>query len=187
MTERMSAEEFYRLVAARQSDRAYDTSRPVEPEKVKRILDAARLSPSACNGQPWHFVVVTDDLLRKAIAQSMVGLGLNKWAVLAPVLVLIVEEATKTTSLLGGLIKHTHYPHIDLGIAAAHLTLAAEAEGLGSCMIGYFDEKKIKQLVGVPRHKRLPLIITLGYAAKEKRSKKRKDYDEVVSFERYIG
>ena len=144
MTERMNAEEFYQLVAARQSDRAYDTLRPVEPEKVKHILDAARLSPSACNGQPWHFVVVTDDLLRKAIAQSMVGLGLNKWAVQAPVLVLIVEEATKATSLLGGLIKHTHYPHIDLGIAAAHLTLAAEAEGLGSCMIGYFDEKKIK-------------------------------------------
>ena len=80
----------------------------------------------------------------------MVGLGLNKWAVQAPVLVLIVEEATKATSLLGVLIKHTHYPHIDLGIAAAHLTLAAEAEGLGSCMIGYFDEKKIKQLVGGP-------------------------------------
>ncbi len=185
MNEKMSAEEFYQLVASRQSDRAYDTSRPVEPEKVKRILEAARLSPSACNGQPWHFVVITDPMLREAVAQSMAGLGLNKWAVQAPVLVLMVEEATKTTSLLGGLIKHNHYPHIDLGIAAAHLTLAAEAEGLGSCMIGYFDEKKIKRLVGIPRRKRMPLIITLGYAAKEKRSKKRKTFDEVVSYEKY--
>lgn len=185
MPDRMRAEEFYQLVAARQSDRAYDASRPVETEKVRRILDAARLSPSACNGQPWHFVVITEPALREAIAQSMAGLGLNKWAVQAPVLILIVEEATKTTSLLGGLIKHNHYPHIDLGIAAAHLTLAAEAEGLGSCMIGYFDEKKIKKMAGIPRRKRLPLIITLGYAAKEKRSKKRKTFDEIVSYEKY--
>ena len=115
----------------------------------------------------------------------MAGLGLNKWAIQAPVLILIVEEATKTTSLLGGLVKHNHYPHIDLGIAAAHLTLAAEAEGLGSCMIGYFDEKKIKKMAGIPRHKRLPLIITLGYAAKEKRSKKRKGFEEIVSYNKY--
>lgn len=185
MAEIMNAEDFYRLVAARQSDRAYDTNRPVEPEKVQRILEATRLSPSACNGQPWHFIVVADSELREDIARSMVGLGLNKWAIQAPVLILVVEEATKTTSLLGGLVKHNHYPYIDLGIAAAHLTLAAEAEGLGSCMIGYFDEKKIKKMVGVPRRKRLPLIITLGYAAKEKRSKKRKSFDEIVSYESY--
>lgn len=185
MADMMCAEEFYRLVAARQSDRAYDTERPVEPEKVQRILEATRLSPSACNGQPWYFIVVTDSQLREDIARSMAGLGLNKWATQAPILILIVEEATKTTSLLGGLIKHNHYPHIDLGIAAAHLTLAAEAEGLGSCMIGYFDEKKIKKMVGVPRRKRLPLIITLGYAAKEKRSKKRKGLDEIVSYNKY--
>ena len=104
----MSAEDFYRLVAARQSDRAYDTDRPVEPEKVQRILEATRLSPSACNGQPWHFIVITNSQLREDIARSMAGLGLNKWAIQAPVLILIVEEATKTTSLLGGLVKHNH-------------------------------------------------------------------------------
>ncbi len=185
MAKMMSAEDFYQLVAARQSDRAYDTERPVEPEKVQRILEATRLSPSACNGQPWHFIVITNSQLREDIARSMAGLGLNKWAIQAPVLILIVEEATKTTSLLGGLVKHNHYPHIDLGIAAAHLTLAAEAEGLGSCMIGYFDEKKIKKMAGIPRHKRLPLIITLGYATKEKRSKKRKGFDEIVSYNKY--
>lgn len=187
MLNMMQAADFYALVEARQSDRAYDSGRPVEPEKVRRILEAARLSPSACNGQPWHFVVVTDPVLRDDIAKSMVGLGLNKWAIQAPVLILIVEEATKTTSLLGGLVKHNHYPHIDLGIAAAHLTLAAEAEGLGSCMIGYFDEKKIKRMVGIPRRRRLPLIITIGYPAKEKRSKKRKALDDIVSYNRYEG
>lgn len=185
MADMMSAEAFYQMVTARQSDRAYDTDRAVEPEKVQRVLEAARLSPSACNGQPWHFIVVTETKLREDIARSMVGLGLNKWAIQAPVLVLIVEEATKTTSLLGGLVKHNHYPHIDLGIAAAHLTLAAEAEGLGSCMIGYFDEKKIKRMVGVPHHKRLPLIVTLGYAAKEKRLKKRKGIGEIVTYNKY--
>lgn len=181
----MTSAEFYELVASRQSDRAYDASREVEPDKLQRILEAARLSPSACNGQPWHFVVITDVVLRDAIAQSMMGLGLNKWAIQAPVLILIVEEATKMTSLLGGLVKHNHYPHIDLGIATTHITLAAEAEGLGSCMIGYFDEKKIKRLAGIPRRKRLPLIITLGYATKEKRTKKRKSMDEIVSYNKY--
>lgn len=181
----MTSAEFYELAASRQSDRAYDASREVEPDKVQRILEAARLSPSACNGQPWHFVVVTDAALRHSIAQSMAGLGLNKWAAQAPVLILIVEEATKMSSLLGGLVKHNHYPHIDLGIAATHITLAAEAEGLGSCMIGYFDEKKIKRMVGIPRRKRMPLIITLGYAVKEKRTKKRKAYDEIVSYNKY--
>lgn len=181
----MESADFYALVAARQSDRAYDSNRPVELDKLHRILEAARLSPSACNGQPWHFVVITDVTLREAVAKSMARLGLNKWAVQAPVLVLIVEEATKTTSLLGGLVKHNHYPHIDLGIAAAHLTLAAEAEGLGSCMIGYFDEQKIKRLVGIPRRRRLPLIVTLGYPAKEKRSKKRKALEDIVSYDKY--
>ena len=88
---------------------------------------------------------------------------------------------------IGWVGKHNHYPHIDLGIAAAHLTLAAEAEGLGSCMIGYFDEQKIKRLVGIPRRRRLPLIVTLGYPAKEKRSKKRKALEDIVSYDKYKG
>lgn len=181
----MKAEDFYQLVETRQSDRAYDASRPVEKEKLMRILEAGRLAPSACNGQPWHFVVVTEPEKKTAIAHSMASLGLNRFAVDAPVLLLIVEEGTKATSWLGGLVKHNHYPHLDLGIATAHMVLAAEAEGLGSCIIGYFDEKKIKRIAGIPGSKRLPLILTLGYATKPKRSKKRKAMEEVVSFETY--
>ena len=74
---------------------------------------------------------------------------------------------------------------MDLGIASAYLTLAAEAEGIGSCILGWFDEKKIKELTGIPKNKRLMLIVTLGYASKPKRNKVRKEWDKVVSFEKY--
>ncbi|MDR0972805.1 MAG: nitroreductase family protein, partial [Prevotellaceae bacterium] len=95
---------FLDLVRARQSDRAY-TDRPVEPEKLQRILEAGRLAPSACNAQPWHFVAVTDPELARKIGRATAGLGMNKFAKEAPVHILIVEESANITSLLGSKIK----------------------------------------------------------------------------------
>ena len=162
--------DFLQLVQARQSDRSYDKERPVEPEKLGRILEAARLAPSACNAQPWRFVVITD----KELAQKD-----------APVHILVVEESANITSLLGGKVKGKHFPLIDIGIVAAHIALAAEAEGLGSCILGWFDEKEMKQLAGIPASKRLLLDIVIGYPAKEKRKKMRKPKEKVVSYNRY--
>jgi nitroreductase len=99
--------------------------------------------------------------------------------------VLITHESTNITSKLGCGIKDKDFPMMDLGIASAYMTLAAEAEGIGSCILGWFDEKKIKELVGIPKGKRLMLIVTLGYAAKGKRKKVRKEWNKVVSFEKY--
>jgi nitroreductase len=177
--------DFLELVKSRQSDRAYDTTRDVEPEKLERILEAARLAPSACNAQPWKFVVVTDKELSMKVGKATSGLGMNKFAKDAPVHILVVEESANITSLLGGKVKNKHFPLIDLGIAAAHITLAAESEGLGSCILGWFDEKEIKSLTGIPASKRLVLVITIGYSAKAKRQKMRKEKSKVVTYNKY--
>ena len=177
--------DFLQLVQARQSDRSYDKQRPVEPEKLERILEAARLAPSACNAQPWSFVVITDKELAQKAGKAAAGLGMNKFAKDAPVHILVVEESANITSLLGGKVKGKHFPLIDIGIVAAHIALAAEAEGLGSCILGWFDEKEMKQLAGIPASKRLLLDIVIGYPAKEKRKKMRKPKEKVVSYNRY--
>ena len=177
--------DFLELVKARQSDRAYDTTRAVEPEKLECILEAARLAPSACNAQPWKFVVVTDKELSQKVGKATAGLGMNKFAKDAPVHILVVEESANITSLLGGKVKNKHFPLIDLGIAAAHITLAAESEGLGSCILGWFDEKEIKSLTGIPASKRLVLVITIGYSAKTKRQKIRKEKTKVITYNKY--
>ena len=178
-------ESFLQLAASRQSDRSYDVSRTVEPEKLERILEAARLSPSACNAQPWKFVVVTDSQLAREVGKATAGLGMNKFAKDAPVHILVVEESMNITSFLGAKIKDKYFPLIDIGIAAAHITLAAESEGLGSCILGLFDEKEIKKLVGIPIGKRLLLDIVIGYPAKDKRKKSRKSKEKVVSYNHY--
>lgn len=176
--------DFLALAQSRQSDRAYE-KRPVEREKLERILQAACLAPSACNAQPWKFVVVDDPELSVKVGRATAGLGMNKFAKDAPVHVLIVEESMNITSFLGAKIKDKYFPLIDIGIAAAHITLAAESEGLGSCILGWFDEKEIKKLTGIPAGKRLLLDITIGYAAKPKRKKSRKPMEKVVSFNHY--
>ena len=95
--------DFLQLVLSRQSDRAYDKKRPVEAEKLERILEAARLAPSACNAQPWKFVVVTDHELASKVGKAAAGLGMNKFANDAPVHILVVEEMCIRDSCIGGL------------------------------------------------------------------------------------
>lgn len=177
--------DFLKLVMARQSDRSFDRSRTIEADKLERILEAARLAPSACNAQPWKFVVVTDSELAMNVGKATAGLGMNKFAKDAPVHILIVEESANISSLLGSKVKNKHFPLIDLGITTAHLTLAAESEGLGSCILGWFDEKEIKKLTGIPASKRLLLDIIIGYPAKEKRKKIRKPKEKVISYNKY--
>lgn len=181
----MSSNDFLNLVLSRQSDRAFDKQRTVETEKLERILEAARLAPSACNAQPWRFVVVTDPTLLEKVGKAASGLGMNKFAKDAPVHILIIEESANFTSFLGGKVKDKHFPLIDIGISAAHLVLAAESEGLGSCILGWFDEKEIKQIVGIPSSKRLLLDVIVGYPLKGKKTKSRKDKEKVVSYNKY--
>lgn len=178
---------FLELVQSRQSDRSYDITRPVEQEKLDYILEAARLAPSACDAQPWKFIVVNNSELIKETASAISdkALGMNHFVYQAPVQIFIIEEPTSFTSSAGGFVKNKHFPHIDLGIAAAHIVLAAQEQGLGSCILGWFDEKKVKNLLQIPSSKRVVLVITLGYSTQKTREKKRKTLKEVVSYNGY--
>ncbi len=179
---------FLELVQKRQSDRKY-TDKPVEPEKLERCLEAARLAPSASNSQPWTFVVVTDPELVKKVGKAAAGplKSFNNFASKVPVIVTIVMEKPKVVTELGGRIKKKEYPLMDVGIAAEHFCLQAADEGLGSCMLGWFDEKKVKELLQVPEEKTVPLLITLGYTPDnyKHRKKIRKKFENVVKYNRY--
>jgi nitroreductase len=177
---------FLELVQSRQSDRAY-LEKPVEKEKLDRILEAARLAPSACNAQPWKFVVVTDPDKRLEVADATANklLSMNHFTKQAPVQLIVLEESANFTSSVGGWATNKYFPHIDLGIVAAHISLAAADEGLGSCIIGWCDEKKVQKALNIPKNKRVMLVILLGYSAQPLREKKRKTKEEIVSYDKY--
>jgi nitroreductase len=174
------------LILSRQSDRNY-SDKPVENEKIERIIEAGRMAPSACNAQPWKFIVVTDPELRSQIsdAASAKLLGMNSFVNQAPVLLIVVREKANMSSRIGATVKNKDYSLIDIGIASENICLQARAEGIGSCMIGWFDEKKVKKILSIPSSKRVELIITLGYPSKEPREKRRKPLSETVSYNQY--
>ena len=178
---------FLELASQRQSDRAFDASRPVEKEKIDRILQAGCIAPSACNAQPWHFIVVDDPELKNKVADatSSTVLGINHFTKQAPVHIIIVEEKENFSAGFGGWLKKRDYALMDIGIAAAHLALAAEDEGLGSCIIGWLDAKKVQELLHIPNGKKPLLDILIGYSTQPDRAKKRKPFDEAVSHNKY--
>ena len=179
--------DFIEFVRTRQSDHAFDPDRPVEKEKLERIIEAVRLAPSACNSQPWHLIVVDEPELKNQVADatSSRALGMNHFTKQAPVHILLVEEKVNLSSGVGGWIKQKDYAQMDLGIAAAHIALAAHAEGLGSCIVGWFDEKKMRKLLSIPDTKRVWLDIIIGYSTQPLREKKRKTTAEIVSYNAY--
>jgi nitroreductase len=174
------------LFKSRQSDRKY-LDLPVEREKIERITEAGRLSPSACNGQPWRFIVVDEPGLRQAVASATESeiLRMNTFVQQAPVLIVIVREKSNFTSRAGDLIKKRDYSLIDIGIATASIVIQAAAEGLGTCIIGWFDEKRIKKVLGIPASKKVELVISVGYTDTRQRDKSRKPPEEVTTFNRY--
>ncbi|MBQ1223256.1 MAG: nitroreductase family protein [Oscillospiraceae bacterium] len=172
---------FTEIAENRQSCRSYDPARQVEKEKLDRILETARLSPSACNGQPYHITVCRGEIAKK-VAKSTQGMGLNKFAVDAPILLVISEKPYVATAALGAKVKGNDYRSIDIGILSAYITAEAAVLGLGSCILGWFDESEIRSVCGLDGTVRL--VITLGYAKEgdKLRTKKRKDMGELVSY-----
>lgn len=177
---------FLQLVKQRQSQRNY-TDKPVEKEKIERCLEAARLAPSACNAQPWKFIVVDDVDLKNKIADTTANklLPLNHWTKQAPVHVVLVLEKPNFTSKIGEMVRDKKFILMDVGIAAEHFCLQAADEGLGTCMIGWFNEKKVKEMLSIPKSKRAMLVISLGYPEGKHREKMRKPMDEILSYNRY--
>lgn len=174
------------LMKSRQSERKY-LDRPVERDKVERITEAGRLSPSACNGQPWHLIVVDEPAVREKVASATESelLRMNAFVRQAPVLIVVVREKSNFTSRAGDLIKQKDYSVIDIGIAAASIIYQAAAEGLGTCILGWFDEKKIKKALGIPASKKVELVISVGYTDNRLRDKSRKPPGEIISYNSY--
>ena len=172
---------FMEIAQARQSCRAYDENRPVEAEKLQAILEATQLSPSACNGQPYHLTVCRGETA-KEVAKACMGMGMNKFAAQAPVLIVVSEMPYVKSAAVGAKVKKNDYRSIDIGIATAYLTAEAEAQGLSTCILGWLDSDKICNLCDLEYPVRL--VITLGYAKEDDklRPKKRKDLSELVSY-----
>ena len=172
---------FCEIAINRQSTRKYDKSREVEECKLKAILDAARLAPSACNAQPYHLTICRGEVKDK-VAKATMGMGLNSFAIDAPVCIVISERPYNASAAMGAKIKKNDYRSIDIGIVAAYITAAACDVGLGSCILGWLDSKKISEATGIEGDVRL--VITIGYPAPEDtlREKRRKDKDELISY-----
>jgi nitroreductase len=179
--------EILKSIQNRYSVRKY-SSTPVEREKIDRCLEAARMAPSACNAQPWTFIALDDTELKNEVAQAAkhLSFGMNKFADQAPVIIAIVMEPANVTSELGSKIQRKHYPLIDIGIAADHFCLQATEEGLGTCMLGWLNEKKVKKTLHIPSSRRVPLLISLGYPAdQQKKSRGRKKFEKIVRYNSY--
>lgn len=171
---------FTEIAITRQSCRSYDAARRVEEEKITAILESARLAPSACNSQPYH-ITVCEGEAAKAIADGITGMGMNKFAYDVPVMIVISEDSYSASAAIGAKIKKNDYRSIDIGILSAYITAEAQAQGLGSCIIGWLDDKKLSAVCDVKGTVRL--VITIGYAKADDvlRPKKRKDISELVT------
>ena len=171
---------FMEIAENRQSCRSYDTARAVEQEKLDAVLKAAQLAPSACNGQPYKITVCRGETALK-VAEATRGMGLNKFAVQAPVQLVLSEMPYVKSAAVGAKLKGNDYRSIDIGIVTAYITAEATAQGLGTCILGWFDDEKIRALCDIEYPVRL--VITLGYAKEGDplRNKKRKALSELVS------
>ena len=169
--------DFSELAEKRQSCRKY-LDKEVEREKLDMILGAARLSPSACNGQPYHITVCKGDA-KDRVAKACMGMGMNKFAKEAPVVIVLSEDSYVAAAAFGAKVKKNDYRSIDIGILAALITFMAQELGLGTCILGWFDDAEVRSVTG--RDMPTRLVITLGYPADAHREKKRKDMTELVT------
>ena len=172
---------FSEIASIRQSCRNFDPHKKVEKEKLEAVLNTARLSPSACNSQPYHITVCTGDLA-KEVGKATAGPGINQFTENVPVMLVISEEAYSKFAAMGAKLKKNDYRSIDIGILSAYITAEATAQGLATCILGWLDSDKICALCGLENPVRL--VIALGYAAEgdKLRQKKRKDITELVSY-----
>lgn len=180
--------DFADLLVHRRSVRRYSPD-PVARERIDVCLDAARMAPSACNSQPWFFHVV-DGPLRPSLAEAMnsglYGKGLNAFVAEAPVLIAVETlRRERLAPWLAGMVRRLRYETIDVAVAVDHFTLRAAELGLGTCWIGWFNERAVKNVLGLPRRSHIDVMITLGWPADPAPSggKKRKLLDAVRDYD----
>lgn len=178
---------FLDLAKRRRSIRAY-TARSIDRKDLKLCVESARYAPSACNTQPWSFIIIDDPEKKELIgkAASYGPGGLNTFAREAQAFIAIVSEKQNFIAWLGGKLRNVDFRDADIGIACAHLVLQAQELGIGSCILGWFNEKKMKRLLGVPFLKKIELVVALGYPADaELPEKKLKDKEKTVFLNNY--
>ena len=166
----------HEAIGARRSVRAYQ-DKPIEEDKLRRVLEAGRLAPSARNMQEWKFVVVRDRRLRGRLVSACKG-----QAFVAEAPVVIAACATKSDHIMTcGQYAYS----IDLAIAVDHMTLAAVQEGLGTCWLGAFHEDEVREVLGIPPDVRVVAVLPVGYPAEAPRARSRNPFEEVFCFDRY--
>jgi len=179
---------FLELALKRQSTRRFSQN-PIADEEILKCIEAARIAPSASNSQPWKFIVVDNPDLRTKVAKcTYENLSLfNRFTADAPCIIVMCIEKQKLITRLGKLIRKVNWELIDIGIAAQHFCLQAEELGIGTCMIGWYNEDDIKKLLNVPQNIKIGLLIAVGYPAEgyKLRVKTRKKINEMHSFNGY--
>ena len=178
----MNLNEIEQLFLNRQSCREFSKT-PVPEELVKEVCRLALLAPSACNSQPWKLIAVTGEK-KEQVADALQDWGMNKFVSDAPVLVAVVEGKGNLTAAVGSRFKDNDFVHNDIGILTAHLVLAAQAAGLGSCILGWRNEEKLRKALGLSSKAKVPEVVAMGYPAENYpiRPKKRKDLNDVFEF-----
>ncbi|MBU1863447.1 MAG: nitroreductase family protein [Candidatus Omnitrophica bacterium] len=175
---------FIDLVKKRQSTRSY-TPQPVSRDVIDRCIEAARLAPSACNSQPWTFIVIDDPSRKNKVGDAAFSgmYSMSSFAQSAPVLIIVITEKSSYAATLGTWLKGTQFNLIDIGIAGEHLVLQATEEGLGTCLIGWFNEKAVKKELKLPSKSHIDIIISMGYPQDAgPREKLRKPIDAIRSY-----
>lgn len=176
------------LIKQRKSVREF-LDRPIEREKIEMCLEAARLAPSESNSQPWRFIVVDDKELKDKLCDAAFG-GLyfiNTFCKTAPVIVVVISEKSKFLARIGGMFRGVKFYLIDIGITCEHFVLEAEELGLGTCWIGWFNEKGVKSVLNIPQSKKIDILIALGYYDRSKLGPEhgREPMDKIASFNSY--
>lgn len=180
--------DFLDLVTSRESTRSFKEGEMISRPDLELCAEAGRNAPSACNSQPWKFVIIDDpETVKRISSQTLTGTyGMNSFCANASAFIAIVSEGTKASSWAGGKIMGTDFRLIDTGIACAHVVLAAEDLGIATCILGWFDEKKLKRILSIPRKKKTRLLIAMGrYPSGSRRKKSRKSFEKTVSFNGY--
>jgi len=176
------------LIKHRKSVRDF-LNRPVEREKIMMCLEAARLAPSESNSQPWRFIVVDDKQLKDKLCDvAFSGIyWISSFCKTAPVIVVVISEKSKFLARIGGMFRGIKYYLIDIGIAGEHFVLEAEDLGLGTCWIGWFNERAVKSILNIPQHKKIDILIALGYYNGEKLGPEhgREPMEKIASFNSY--
>ncbi len=175
---------FLELINKRSSVRKY-TAKPISREIIDRCLEATRLAPSACNAQPWYFIIVDDPVLKGKVSDAAFSgiYSMNSFAKTAFALVVVVREKSSRFAAVGGFFRNVQYNLIDIGIACEHFILQAAEDGVGTCWVGWFNERAVKKILGIPRDKKADIMISMGYPEeKSERPKTRKALTEMSRF-----